>query len=404
MITHLDRASVIEYRSSIYVSSRQIDYESHHKERELRTRIDHLKYMKTFRCVGSECPFNCCSSWTIPLTKEDIGRLDRHREKLGTLKAHFNIEQMQISKGTHGNCALLDDVGWCRAQQAAGHGVLPTACQTYPRQLHQLEDTIQLSGELSCPEIARLIIENEDSCLEEPKVKRQFPEKLIKSKRMDLTQRERTLLGLNLMLISSLNDKDTPFDSLGHWVMRSANILGEAVLQKSHFPKGTRSRVNDIVFNDFLMLMQREGGGPFAKLWLEIQPKLPKQQNELDGDAILKEARKELKKRWSSKTRHGIMSRILIASLHAKPLIGKQYWSEMRQLFLQVALVGIGAAFLDREGNSPMIESLYAQSRLFAHSKNMATQLKPLFDAAGLSEQVGAILMLDFMQQIWGNA
>ena len=273
----------------------------------------------------------------------------------------------------------------------------------HPRQLNQVENTVYLSGELSCPEIARLIIENDDACQRQPGVKRQFPEQLIKSTIQNLSQRDHALFQLNKALISDLNHADTPFESLQEWVMQSAVILGQRKLQQNHFPEDTRSRVNDIIFNDVLMLLRREGGGPFAKLWHRIQPDLPKRQNELDGDAILRKANLKLTQQWPWNTRQGIMSRILIASLHSNPITGRQHWSEMRQLFLQISLIGIGAAFLQGQGNAPMIESLYAQSRLFSHSKDMSTQLDPLFEAAGLNDQVGATLILDLMQQIWGH-
>jgi len=55
------------------------------------------------------------------------------------------------------SCPFLAE-GLCSIQSRLGEGYLPAMCSTYPRLMNVVDDTLQRSLDLSCPEAARLVL------------------------------------------------------------------------------------------------------------------------------------------------------------------------------------------------------------------------------------------------------
>ncbi|EGL13511.1 hypothetical protein HMPREF9413_0493 [Paenibacillus sp. HGF7] len=56
------------------------------------------------------------------------------------------------------SCPMLTVDKWCMIQKEIGEQALSKTCTTYPRNLNKLDGTYELSGRVSCPEIARLVL------------------------------------------------------------------------------------------------------------------------------------------------------------------------------------------------------------------------------------------------------
>jgi lysine-N-methylase len=149
-----------------------------------------LRYVSRFRCIGPACEDHCCHSWTVGVDEKNLQDLmiastyhpemrqriteavirDRPREqdllhKLGkkAKKAKkFKLYKMQLA--ADGNCLMLDDNRLCRIHGAFGEALLSNVCATYPRHTQRMEDGhIEMTGMLSCPEMARQMLLHDDA-------------------------------------------------------------------------------------------------------------------------------------------------------------------------------------------------------------------------------------------------
>jgi len=131
-----------------------------------------LKAIKEFNCIGIDCESSCCKrNWNIYIEPEMLTRWE-NIENAGMKSRLLNSIKVRMENGTsisninfnaNGNCPLLDGQDRCGIQTTLGAEYQPSACRSYPRVTYKSATTTIKSATLSCPEIARLVIENTDS-------------------------------------------------------------------------------------------------------------------------------------------------------------------------------------------------------------------------------------------------
>lgn len=130
-------------------------------------------HMLRFQCLGSACEDTCCKDWEVPLSEEDIERLARgigQREADAMVKRIPNVRGrtlVVLNKLDDGRCSKLDDKQLCTLHATHGPDVLPTVCHNYPRAVGRIGDEHELTGRLSCPEVARLALLGDEPTLAE---------------------------------------------------------------------------------------------------------------------------------------------------------------------------------------------------------------------------------------------
>ena len=125
-----------------------------------------LRYMTRFRCLGARCEDHCCKGWNVFLDEASYQRLHiatsqspELRQKLEqglertTTKGWFAT----LRTGSDGNCTFFEE-GLCALHRDLGEASLPGTCATYPRSVSHIGSRCELSGSLSCPEVARLCL------------------------------------------------------------------------------------------------------------------------------------------------------------------------------------------------------------------------------------------------------
>lgn len=121
-------------------------------------------HMTKFRCIGTDCEDTCCKAWEIPITDDDVSRLTN---ALGSEGASDMVRRLPNGRGgtitvlrrlADGACTQLDENQWCGLQIRLGEGVLPVVCTSYPRLVIRVGDQLELTGRVSCPEVARLCL------------------------------------------------------------------------------------------------------------------------------------------------------------------------------------------------------------------------------------------------------
>ena len=99
-------------------------------------------YYKKFRCIADKCPDTCCSDWQIVIDDES---LEKYRNYAGEYRQtlHRNI---QWEEGVFGHNHM-------------GKDSLCTTCREYPRHTEEFENIREISLSLSCPEVARILMQ-----------------------------------------------------------------------------------------------------------------------------------------------------------------------------------------------------------------------------------------------------
>jgi lysine-N-methylase len=138
------------------------------------------RYLGRFQCIGPACEDHCCAGWggidVDPPTAEAYRQL--------TVEGDQRIWRLNLIGQLQPNPEAWPDEGWpaaliplaqntpcpffgddrlCAIQGAVGEELLPSTCDTFPRQATVVDDRTDLAGRFSCPEIVRLALLTEDA-------------------------------------------------------------------------------------------------------------------------------------------------------------------------------------------------------------------------------------------------
>lgn len=126
-----------------------------------------MKYLVTdlyqdFNCIGGECSDTCCAGWGILVdepTYRKYQQLDKDtREWLcGNIIRNKN-GSYEIVKGEDGRCPFLNEKNLCDIILRKSDEFISMTCQTYPRKTQRYNDTMFCTVSVSCPEVAKAII------------------------------------------------------------------------------------------------------------------------------------------------------------------------------------------------------------------------------------------------------
>ncbi len=125
-------------------------------------------YGSTFHCIGTECEDSCCHGMSVLVDKKTYERYQAFpEEKLGSLvQQYVSINMMgatdslyaRISPNSSNRCPFLSEERLCGVQKEYGSEYLSATCSTYPRALNSVEDELEVSLYLSCPQATRQIL------------------------------------------------------------------------------------------------------------------------------------------------------------------------------------------------------------------------------------------------------
>lgn len=127
-------------------------------------RITKQDFYDEFKCIADKCPMTCCSGWQIVVDEKSLERFEKYD---GVLKDRVKnsidwVEETIIQKDNK-DCAFLNQNGLCDLITAEGDDILCDTCRLYPRHVEEFEDLREWSMSLSCPEIARIFLDKENT-------------------------------------------------------------------------------------------------------------------------------------------------------------------------------------------------------------------------------------------------
>lgn len=129
-------------------------------------------YLADFSCLGTDCSDNCCHGWHVHVDHESYTRIKNLPGKeikvlvtktllRGTGKSgSADFGSLKLTDDSARNCGFLAKDGLCALQKKCGEVILPDVCTTYPRVTKSVSGVLEQFASPSCPEIARLVVEN----------------------------------------------------------------------------------------------------------------------------------------------------------------------------------------------------------------------------------------------------
>jgi lysine-N-methylase len=130
------------------------------------------QYFERFRCLGSECEDTCCDGWGILIDRHTFGKYrsqEAPHHGLVALSSLVEINPAHTSSGDYAKirlagtrCPALQD-GLCSIHANLGEPWISDMCSNYPRVGNSLAGLVERSLHLSCPEAARLVLNDPDA-------------------------------------------------------------------------------------------------------------------------------------------------------------------------------------------------------------------------------------------------
>ncbi|ANE46713.1 hypothetical protein SY83_11005 [Paenibacillus swuensis] len=127
-------------------------------------------YMEQFSCTGGACEDTCCQGWKIYIDRPTYKKYKNIKDaELGPMLDEAVKRQKKdandnryayIQLDEQGFCPLLTEEKLCSLHKQLGESYLSTVCSKYPKIWNSVDGTLEVSGVVSCPEIARGVLLN----------------------------------------------------------------------------------------------------------------------------------------------------------------------------------------------------------------------------------------------------
>lgn len=120
--------------------------------------------MSEFNCLLGDCPDTCCKGWSMQLNDEIFNKHYKGTENEDAVAYDGQNNEIRVMKRDPETdfCVKFTD-GICSIHATKGEDYLGDACNFYPRVTRQIGEEKIMTGTLSCPEIARLMIFENDN-------------------------------------------------------------------------------------------------------------------------------------------------------------------------------------------------------------------------------------------------
>ncbi len=126
------------------------------------------EYLQQFKCIGGDCPDTCCIGWNVNIDKKTYKKYQGVTDKKIRNLLHKNIKRhhedadenkyARITLLDGGVCPMLDENMLCKVHSTLGADYLSDTCTVYPRVINIVNEQVEKTAAMSCPEIARLAL------------------------------------------------------------------------------------------------------------------------------------------------------------------------------------------------------------------------------------------------------
>lgn len=117
-------------------------------------------YYEKFQCTAGDCKDTCCAGWQIVIDKESMEKYKKIKgDYLWKVMACVDWETGTFRQDNEKRCAFLNSENLCELYKNAGEESLCKTCRDYPRHIEEFEGVREISLSISCPEVARILME-----------------------------------------------------------------------------------------------------------------------------------------------------------------------------------------------------------------------------------------------------
>lgn len=120
-------------------------------------------YYKEFHCIAGDCEDTCCAGWQIVV---DEASLRKYRQVKGPFRRQMmksvDWGQKTFQQDEEKRCAFLNENNLCDMYTALGRDSLCRTCRLYPRHIEEFEDVREITLSISCPEVARILMNRKE--------------------------------------------------------------------------------------------------------------------------------------------------------------------------------------------------------------------------------------------------
>ncbi len=117
-------------------------------------------YYKEFHCIAEQCEDTCCAGWQIVIDKTSLAKYRSIRGSfMPKMLRSVNWLTDTFRQDKEKRCAFLNENNLCDLYICQGEKSLCKTCRQYPRHIEEFEGVREITLSISCPEVARILME-----------------------------------------------------------------------------------------------------------------------------------------------------------------------------------------------------------------------------------------------------
>lgn len=117
------------------------------------------RYFDKFKCTADKCEATCCAGWQIVIDEESLTRYHKEPDVYGDiLRERIDWSEGVFKQDACKRCAFLNADNLCDMYKHLGEESLCATCTNYPRHIEEFENLREITLAISCPEVARIIL------------------------------------------------------------------------------------------------------------------------------------------------------------------------------------------------------------------------------------------------------
>lgn len=130
------------------------------------------EYMKNFHCTSLDCKDDCCYGWKVTIDKDTYKKYKKVQKTAlrNELSKYVLINKDRkaansyayISIDADKRCPFQCEDKLCKIHSNLGEEYLSLTCKNYPRLYSKVDSSFEVSLDMSCPEVVKLVLFNKE--------------------------------------------------------------------------------------------------------------------------------------------------------------------------------------------------------------------------------------------------
>ncbi len=198
------------------------------------TTVQRAQALSQFSCLGDKCPDTCCHGWSMQVDPPTLARYKKSApELLDAVEPEQGADNYIMKKDPASLYCVKLENGLCGIQKKYGDAFLSDACHFYPRVTRRLGDTVLMTATVSCPEIARLMLTEENPAAFAAAEYSRLPVSMKDYLPAELTDEE--ALAIHRAFIDAVDDDAVPAERVFLRIAHATRVL--EMFDKKEWPQ-----------------------------------------------------------------------------------------------------------------------------------------------------------------------